>query len=38
MLAEAEAVRGGRRVIATSLRYDRAVAEVADAICEAVLL
>jgi len=38
MLAEAAAVRGGRRVIATSLRFDHAVAEVADAICEAVLL
>jgi len=38
MLEEAEAVRNGRRVIATSLRFDRAVGQVADAICEAVLL
>ena len=38
MLEEAEAVRNGRRVIATSLRFDRAVGLVADAICEAVLL
>ena len=38
MLAEASAVRGGRPVVATSLRFNRAVAEVADAICDAVLL
>ncbi len=38
MLAEAETVRGGRPVVATSLRFDRAVPKVADAICEAVLL
>ena len=37
MLSEAEAIRGGRPVIATSLRLGEAVEEVADAICRAVL-
>jgi urease accessory protein len=37
MLAEAASVRGGRSVIATSLRRGEAVQAVADAICEAVL-
>ena len=37
MLAEAETVRGGRPVIATSLRRGEAVEQVADAICAAVL-
>jgi urease accessory protein len=37
MLAEAASVRGGRPVIATSLRRGEAVQAVADAICEAVL-
>jgi urease accessory protein len=37
MLTEAASVRGGRPVIATSLRRGEAVEAVADAICEAVL-
>ncbi len=37
MLAEADAVRGGRPVIATSLRRGEAVDRVADAVCAAVL-
>jgi urease accessory protein len=38
MLAEARQVRAGKPVIATSLRLGHAVAEVADAISQAVLL
>jgi urease accessory protein len=37
MIKEAEAIRRGRPVIATSLRLGEAVEEVADAICGAVL-
>lgn len=37
MLAEADAVRGGRPVIATNLRSGEAVEAVADAICRSVL-
>ena len=37
MLAEAEAVRAGRPVIATNLRKGEAVEAVADAICRAVV-
>ena len=37
MLAEAEAVRAGRQVIATNLRTGAAVEAVADAICRAVV-